>query len=94
MGNLGGHPGARGGQRPRPHLDSQVGPRSRVAPGLWVAPQAALWSPGAFRQIKILRKFSAQSDDISCDGLSEIQKEQKQETGTRHLVNRLVRQNP
>ena len=56
-------------------------------------PQVALWSPGAFRRIKILRKFSAQSDDISYGGLSEIQKQQKPETGTGHLVNRLVRQN-
>ena len=67
--------------------------RSAAGPGLWVAPQVALWSPGAFRRIKILRKFSAQSDDFSCGGLSEIQKRQKQETGTRHLVNRLVQQN-
>ena len=56
-------------------------------------PQVALWFPGAFRRIRILRKFSAQFDGISCGGLSEIEKQQKQETGNRHLVNRLVRQN-
>ena len=72
------------------HLWVDPRPRQGAAPGLWVASQAALWCPGAFRRIKNLRKFSAQSDDISCGGLSEIQ---KQETGTMHLVNRLVRQN-
>ena len=54
------------------------------------APQVPLWSSGVFRRIKNLRKFSAQSDDISCGGFSKIQKQQKQETGTGHLFNRLV----
>ena len=85
--------GPRGRPRSRcgSHLRVQVGLRARVAPALWVAPQAALWSSGVFCHIKNLRKFSDQSDNISCGGLSEIQKQQKQETGTGHLVNRLVR---
>ena len=74
-----GCPTGRGGSHPRVAL----GPRQGAAPGLWVASQVALWSPGAFHRIKILRKFLAQSDEISYGGLSEIQ---KQETGTRHLV--------
>ena len=43
--------------------------------------------------IAIYRKYLAQSDDISCGALSEIQNRQKQKTGTGHLVNRLVQQN-
>ena len=56
-------------------------------------PQVALWSPGAFGRIKIPHKFSSNSENISRSKFSEIQKQQKQETGTRHLVNRLVQQN-
>ena len=73
-----------------------AGPRgSWQAPayGTWVVPQVALWSSGVFRRIKNPRKFPSHSDDISCGGLSEIQKQQKQETSTRHLVNGLVQQN-
>ena len=54
---------------------------------------AALWCPGAFRRVKIPRKFSSNSENISRSKFSEIQKQQKQETGTTHLVNRLVQQN-
>ena len=60
-----------------PHPRVAPRPRQQAAPGLWVAPKVALWPPGAFRRIKFLHKFSAQSDDISYDGLSEIQKQQK-----------------
>ena len=82
-------PRSRGGPHPR------GGPRPRLlaVPAMWVAPQVTLWSLGVFWRIKIPRKFSAHSENISCDRFSEIQKQQKQETGTGHLVNRLVRQN-
>ena len=70
-----------------------VGAAATCHPWPLGGPQVALRSPGVFRRIKNLRKFSAQSDDISCGGLCEIQKQQKQETGTMHLVNRLVQQN-
>ena len=57
------------------------------------APRAALWCPDAFRRVKIPRKFSSSSENIFRSKFSEIQKQQKQETSTGHLVNRLVRQN-
>ena len=82
-------PGGRGGPHPR----VQGGPRQAPACGPWVPPQVALRSSGVFRRIKNLRKFLGHSDGISCCDFSEIQKQQKQGTGTGHLVNRLVRQN-
>ena len=84
--------GLRGCPRSRcgSHPWVQVGPQGRVVPALWVAPLAALWSSGIFHRIKNLHKFLGQSDDISSCDFSEIQKQQKQGTGTGHLVNSLV----
>ena len=48
-----GCPKGRGGSHPR--VDPR--PRQGAAPGLWVAPQAPLWSSGVLFGIKNLRKF-------------------------------------
>ena len=79
---------SRGGSHPRAR-----GRRQEAVPALWVAPRGALWSSGVFRRVKILRKFSSSSENISRSKFSEIQKQPKQETGTGYLVNRLVQQN-
>ena len=79
----------RGGSHPR----AKGGPRQEAVPALWVVPRASLWSSGVFRRIKNLHKFSSSSENISRSKFSKIQKQQKLETGTRHLVNRLVQQN-
>ena len=61
-----------------------------AACALWFTSEAALRSSGVLFRIKNLRKFSSNSENIY---ISEIQKQQKQGTGTGHLVNRLVQQN-
>ena len=81
-----------------PHWQGRVPP----AGPLWAAsggrlcpvggPSGSPLVSGVFLRIKNLRKFPGNSDDITCGALSEIQKQQKQGTGTGHLVNRLVRQ--
>ena len=65
-------------------------PRQGAAPGLWGASEAALWTLSSSSHKNNSRKFSSSSEKISRSNFSEIQ---KQETDTRHLVNRLVRQN-
>ena len=54
-------PRGRGGSHP--HL--LVGPRQGGVPGPWVAPQVALRRAGVFLRIKIPRKFSSDSENIS-----------------------------
>ena len=73
-----GCPTGRAGSHPRVAL----GPLQGAAPGLWVPPQAARWSPGAFRRVRILRKFSSNSENIFRSKFSEIQKTAK--TGNWH----------
>ena len=53
--------GGRGGSHPR----LLVGPRQGAVPGPLVAPQVALRRGGVFLHIKIPRKFSSNSENIS-----------------------------
>ena len=54
-------PWGRGGS----HRRLQVGPWHGTVPSPWVAPQVALRRGGVFLRIKILCKFSANSENIS-----------------------------
>ena len=56
-----GCPTGRGGSHPR--VDPR--PRQQAAPGLWAAPRAAVWCPGAFHHVRIPRKFWSNSENIS-----------------------------